>query len=282
MDTPKVIINGEIYPGDKAFLKIDDLSIVRGYAIFDFFKTIDETPIFLEDNLDRFFSSASQMDLTVPFTRQQIREQIRALMITNQIPNSGIKLLLTGGYSPDGYSLSTSNLIITQSKLTRNLSTEKSGMRLITFPYHRPFGTVKSIDYVMGIHAMKKARELGADDVVYVQNNLLSECPRANIFLVDEHGTLITPSGDVLAGITRKYVLAVASKICQIEIRDVTIADMKNAKEAFITSTTKNITPITAIDNTDYDPTPGPISLQLQAALEKLIFENKGLLKQNS
>ena len=281
MNAPEVIINGEISPGEKASLKIDDLSIVRGYAIFDFFKTIDDKPIFLEDNLDRFFSSASQMDLVVPYTRKQIREQIRELMDVNKIPSSGIKLLLTGGYSPDGYTLTTSNLIITQSKLTRNLSAEKSGMRLITFPYHRPFGTVKSIDYVMGIQAMKKAKELGADDVIYVQNGLLSECPRANIFLVDENGTLITPNGDVLAGITRKYVLALANNICQVEIRDVTIADMKNAKEAFITSTTKNITPITAIDDTNYGPTPGPISLKLQEALEKLIFENKGVLEQN-
>ncbi|MGO3110110.1 MAG: aminotransferase class IV [Sphingobacterium sp.] len=277
MNTPQVIINGVMHRENTASLRIDDLSIVRGYGIFDFLKTVDNHPVFLEDNLDRFFHSADQMDLTVPFSRQEIREQIHMLMQANTIPNSGIKILLTGGYSPDGYTIIAPNLIITQSHLERNVASEKRGVRLVTFPYHRAFGTVKSIDYVMGIKALKKAKEAGADDVVYTQDDLISECPRANIFFVDKNGTLLTPNDDVLAGITRKHILTIAKNICPVEARDITLTDMQNAKEAFITSTTKNITPVTAIDNINYGPGAGPLTRKLQESLEELIFKNYGI-----
>jgi len=277
MKISQVIINGKILPTNSASLGIDDLSIVRGYAIFDYFKTIDNRAIFLEDNLDRFYHSAKQMDLIVPFSRDQIREQIYTLMKVNDIPSSGIKILLTGGYSIDGYTITTPNVIITQSELNRNLTNEQNGIRLITFPYHRPFGTVKSIDYVMGIQALKKARKQGADDVVYALNNQLSECPRANIFIVDQFGTVITPEKDILAGITRKHVIEIAKNITSVEIRDVSLEDMANASEAFITSTTKNITPVIAIDDIKYGSSPGQVTTRLQEAFEVLTFKNYGV-----
>lgn len=270
-----VIINGELIPEKEASLGIEDLSIVRGYGIFDYFKTVENRPVFLEDNLDRFFHSAELMDLPIHYSREELKRQIQLLMEINNIPESGIKLLLTGGYSVDSYSIATPNLIITQQPLQRNLRQEKQGIKLVTYNYHRPFGTVKSIDYVMGIQALKKAKTVGADDVLYVQDGLLSECPRANIFLITKTGTLLTPGKDVLAGIIRKYIIEMAKTHLDVEIRDVTLEDMKNAAEAFISSTTKNITPILSIDDTVYGANPGPITIRLQQMLEPIVFGRK-------
>ncbi|GGH29901.1 amino acid aminotransferase [Sphingobacterium alkalisoli] len=270
-----VIINGQLIPEKEASLGIDDLSIVRGYGIFDYFKTVANRPVFLEDNLDRFFHSAKLMDLPVHYTRDELRIQIRTLMEANKIPESGIKLLLTGGYSKDGYSIATPNLIITQQPLQRNIRQEQQGIKLITYNYHRPFGTVKSIDYAVGILGLKKAKAAGADEVLYAQNGLLSECPRANIFLITKTGKLLTPGKDVLAGITRKYIIEIAKEHLDVEIRDVTLEDMKNAAEAFISSTTKNITPILSIDDTVYGSNPGPLTIQLQHMLEPIVFGSK-------
>lgn len=272
MQPIKVIINGELIPAKDASLGIDDLSIVRGYGIFDYFKTVENRPIFWEDNLDRFFRSAELMDLPVQYTREELKKLILQLMDANNIPESGIKLLLTGGYSKDGYSIATPNLVITQTLLHRNSDQEKHGIKLITYPYHRPFSSVKSIDYVMGIQAMKKAKATGADDVVYMQHDILSECPRANIFWVTKTGKLITPGEDVLEGIVRKKILSLAKGHFEVETRKVTRTDMQDATEAFITSTTKNITPVLVIDDTVYGTSPGPVTVQLQQLLEHLIY----------
>lgn len=268
----QTLINGTLIPAPDASLHIDDLSIVRGYGIFDYFKTVNGKLLFWEDNLDRFFHSAAIMDLPVLYTRDELKDQITKLMHINKLPNSGIKMLLTGGYSSDGYSISQPNLIITQHPLTRDFRKEQEGIKLISYNYHRPISAAKTTDYVMGIQAMKKAKKANADDVIYVQNGLLSECPRANIILITQEGTLISPEKDVLSGITRKHILESARDVFRIERRDVTIEEMKSAAEAFITSTTKNITPVLSIDDTVYGSEPGPLTRQLQEMWEKIVY----------
>lgn len=272
MRTNKVIINGKIVSEENATLGINDLSITRGYGIFDYFKTLQNQPIFWEDNLDRFFHSAKLMELPVHYTREEIKVMIVKLMSENNIPESGIKLLLTGGYSADGYSIGKPNLLITQHPLKRDIQAERRGLKLISYDFHRPFGTVKSIDYVMGIQALKKAKEAGANDVVYTQNGLVSECPRSNIFFVTKDEKIITPGGDVLRGITKMHIIEMAKGRFNIEERDVTTDEMKNAVEAFITSTTKNITPILTIDDIVYGSAPGTITKKLQTQFERLIY----------
>lgn len=274
MQAAYVIYNGTLVPQDEANLAINDLAIVRGYGIFDYFKTVQGTPVFLNDNLDRFFHSARLMDLPVNYSRAALEEMIAQLLQANAIPESGIKILLTGGYSEDGYTIAEPNLIISQHALTRNKKLEEQGIKLLPFEYHRPFSQVKSIDYVMGIQALKVAKKQGADDVIYVQNGLLSECPRANFFLVSPEGTILTAADDVLQGITRMKIIELAKADFNVEVRDISIEDLKRAKEAFISSTTKNITPVTAVfGQQDFGPGAGPITQQLQKKLEQLVYK---------
>lgn len=270
MQTKYTIINGELLPVEEAKLGIDDLSIVRGYAIFDYFKTIQNKPLFWEDNLDRFYHSAQQMDLPVRYDRDELKRQIQLLIHKNQIPNSGIKILLTGGYSTDGYTIAEPNVIITQQNLVRDEHRENKGMKLHLFEFHRAFGTVKSIDYVMGIKALKIAKQQGADDVLYFKNNLISECPRANFFLVLEDQTVLTPKHDVLFGVTKKQILNMPKGEIVVKEGDVSLEMLKQAKEAFITSTTKNITPITEIVGIkNFGDGAGEITRELQNFLEQ-------------
>lgn len=273
MQSKYVIFNGKLILEDKAQLGINDLSIVRGYGIFDYFKTVNNIPIFLEDNLNRLFNSAKLMDLPIAYSKEEIRQQIDQLIEINNIPSSGIKILVTGGYSPDGYSIAEPNFIITQHLLTRNISQEIEGIKLHLFEFHRPFGLVKSIDYVMGIQALKIAKSKGADDVLYIQNGIISECPRANFFLVTEDNKLITTVNDVLEGITRKKIIELAQGKYEFELRDVTIDDLQSAKEAFICSTTKNITAINAIVGyKEFTSGAGIITRELQQLLNELIY----------
>ncbi|MFD2903674.1 aminotransferase class IV [Sphingobacterium anhuiense] len=268
-----VIFNGKLIPENEAKLSITDLALVRGYGIFDFFKTVNGIPVFLEDNLDRFYQSAELVDLPVNHSRDELKAQIKSLMEANMIPDSGIKILLTGGYSNDGYSIGEPNLIISQQALKRNLVLESKGLKLLPFHYHRPFSLVKSIDYVMGIQALKAAKSQGADDVVYIQNGLISECPRANFFLISQDGKLLTAGEDVLQGITRKKIIELAKTIMMVEVRNISIEDIASASEAFISSTTKNITPVTALlGYKEFSPAAGPLTKRLQEMLQELVY----------
>ncbi len=240
------VINGDFILKEEATILISDLSIQRGYGIFDYFRTVNNSPVFLEDHLDRFYRSASGMNLAATVDRDQLKEIIQQLMDKNNIPDSGIRLTLTGGYSEDGYSLATPNLLITQTPFTFNKENFNKGIRLITFDHQRQLPQVKTIDYVMAIHLQPFIKENNADDVLYHNNGAICECPRSNFFIVTKNNEVVTPAKNILEGITRKKILDFTEFDCKEA--DISLEDIKNAREAFVTSTTKNVLPVLLID----------------------------------
>src|SRR5271170_1538852 len=117
-------VNGMLLPSDRATLQISDLSIQRGFGVFDFFKTLNYKPVFLEEHLDRFFRSAAGLRLEVGKTREELRALIALLQEKNQLAYSGVRLTLTGGYSTDSMTPGKSNLVISQVPLPGVLSGE--------------------------------------------------------------------------------------------------------------------------------------------------------------
>jgi len=245
-----VFVGDSLLPADKATLQVSDLSIQRGYGVFDFFKTLDGKPVFLEDHLDRFFHSATKLRLDVGKTREELHHIIQRLQDANRVPDSGVRITLTGGYSPDGYSLARPNLIITQQPLSTRLTEELSGsIRLVTWAHQRQMPDVKTIDYLMAIWLQPHIREKGADDVLYHRDGFISECPRSNFFIVAPNDTIVTPYRHILKGITRLKLLELASQRFKVEQRDIHLDELRTAKEAFITSTTRQLVPVVQVDS---------------------------------
>ncbi len=258
-------LHNEIVPAEKAFLHVRDLAIQRGYGIFDFFKIQDGHPFFLNDYLNRFYNSANVMRLVVPQSIEELKSIIYQLIEKNNIAASGIKMILTGGYSEDGYQPATPNLIITQHPLTLPGKDQiENGVKIITHDYVRDLPSAKTINYSMGIWLINKIKEQEAYDVLYHQNNRVSEFPRCNFFIVRKDDTVVTAKDRVLHGITRKNILKLAAKRYKTEESTITLEDIYQAKEAFLTSTTKRIVPIVQTNNTIIsDGKPGAISLSL-------------------
>lgn len=246
MNQQYVLINNAFFPKETASIRINDLAIQRGYGIFDFLITIDGHPVFLEDHLQRFYNSAAAMFLPVEMEKTEIINSIFQLIEKNQLPNSGIRITLTGGYSEDGYQLSKPNLIISQSPYAYQKENFEKGCRLITYPHQRQLPEVKTTDYLQAIRLQPLIKQEQADDVLYIGTDGVAECPRSNFFLVTENDEILTPASNVLNGITRKKIL---------EINDLPVKTTKidaqmlyKAKEAFITSTTKIVLPVLQIN----------------------------------
>jgi branched-chain amino acid aminotransferase len=265
-------IHGEIVLLEQAFLHVSDLAIQRGYGIFEFFKVQNKYPFFLEDYLNRFYKSAHLMDLPVPLIREDLKAVISKLIDKNALELSGVKMILTGGYSPNGYEPAEPNLIITQQpfSLPGQEQLEK-GIKIITHEYVREVPPAKTINYSIGIRLIKEIKAQGADDVLYHQNGVVTEFPRCNFFIVKQDDTVVTPVRDVLYGITRKNVLELAGKKYKVEEGVVTLDDIAQAKEAFLTSTTKRIVPIVQVDDKIVgNGKPGSVTLSLLEDLTAL------------
>ena len=240
------IINGEFIPKNEARISISDLAIQRGYGIFDYFRTVNFNPLFLEDHLDRFYYSASEMHLEVEQNREQLKELIYHLIEKNNLPDSGIKLTLTGGYSDDGYSMGNPNLIITQSIFKYDPGNFEKGLCLMTYNHQRQLPQVKTIDYLQAVRLQPLLKEKNAEDILYHKDGEITECPRANFFVVTQDDEIITADENVLKGITRKKVLELEG--FAFKEKNINLRDIPAIKEAFISSTTKNILPVLKID----------------------------------
>ena len=248
--------NNNFIPLSEAALPVGDLGVQRGYGIFDFLRVSNNSPLYWDDHLERFFHSAKEMRLPVGLLKADIKSIISELLQKNKLPHSGIRIMLSGGISPDGYQIVTPNLVIIQQPLIPPPDQiNEKGYILASYPHQRQMPHVKTTDYLMAIWLQPWLKERGADDILYQQNGIVSECPRSNFFIITKENKIVTPRRNILQGITRKQVLrlAVANGMI-VEERDISLDDIRLAKEAFIASSTKRIVPVVQVDDSVFAP----------------------------
>jgi branched-chain amino acid aminotransferase len=265
-------INNQFVTNEETLLHVKDLSIQRGYAVFDFFRTMKGIPLFIDDHLNRFYNSAAAMHLKIDKSREEIKSIAQQLIQQTALPEAGIRLMLTGGYSADGYQLAEPNFIITCNpvKTTTQEDFEK-GFSIITQEHQRELPHIKSINYLMAVWLQPLLKEKQANDVLYYTKESITEFPRCNVFIVTADNKLVTPARNMLLGITRKNVLALAQGILPVIERDIPVDELTTAQEIFLTSTTKKIIPIVKVNGQQVgDGKPGEVTSKLYQMFLKL------------
>ncbi len=267
-----VFFNDHFVTNENAGLHVSDLSMQRGYAVFDFCRTKNRRPLFLTDHLDRFYTSAAAMHLPAPYNKEELTAIIHELMERTLLDEAGIRILLTGGYSVDGYQPASPNLIITCNTVkTASLADFENGITAMTYEHQRELPSVKTINYMMAVWLQPLLKEKKVNDVLYHHKGIITEFPRSNVFIVTKDQRLITPSRHMLRGITRKQVLSIAARQMNVEERDIRTEELLQAAEVFLTSTTKKIMPVAAIDgNRIGDGKPGAVTRKLYSAFLQL------------
>ncbi len=262
-------VNTGFVKNEDAVISIRDLSLQRGYGVFDFFRCVNGSPIFLDDHLERFFSSANELRLPVPLSKNEIKDVVVQLISRNNISGSGVRLTLTGGPSADATNIGNPNLLIYEQKFAHPSPAQiSSGTKIITCPHQRQLPHVKSIDYLMATWLQPFIKQNGADDVLYTNNGFVTECPRSNIFIVTQDNKIVTPNEKILKGITRQKIIELAKKYFTVEERPVLLSEVSAAKEAFITSTTKKILPVNCVDDVVFEMSDDNVSRQLLKMME--------------
>ncbi len=246
--------NGKIIKKDNIKIGISDLVMLRGYGVFDYMRTYAGKPFLVHDYISRFSNSAKEMKLKLPLSNDKIEKIIYTLLKKNQKKNQvkefGIRFLLTGGYSLDSFlpSIKPNLFILIEDTPHYPDWWLDKGVKLITYSHVREMPVVKTINYLTAIHQADVRRSRKAQDTLYVAGGKLLETTRNNFFLFNGN-TLVTPSENVLKGITRNLILKLAKKKYKIEVRDVKVSELKKCSECFITGTTRGITPVIQIDN---------------------------------
>lgn len=242
-------VNGEIKSTSEGVIGISDLALQRGYGVFDFARTHNGKLFHFEDHIERLHRSATALHLELPISAREIREVANELIEASELTTPSVRLVLTGGSSLDSPMLARPNFIIIAEELpTYPREIYSKGAKIITVKFQRELPQVKSLNYLNAVRLEPLKREKNAFDILYHSHNGITECPRNNFFafLGD---TLVTPSEYILQGITRKLILQLAANHFSIEERMIRFEELQAVDEAFVTSTSKFVVPISKIND---------------------------------
>ena len=275
-------VNGEYVSQSQAKISVLDLGLTRGYGVFDFFRTYQGIPFYFEDHFIRLKNSAKMLNIDFAITQEELKTIIFSLMKKNKQKEAAIKVILTGGETIHSFDLdSKPTLIVTTLPLAmypREYFTD--GVKIIS-KEHPPFlAECKTLNYIPALVAMQEAKSLGASEVLFTHNKKILECGTSNFFAF-RNNTLITPSKEIIFGITRKAILKIAKDHFDIEEREVYQDEINTFDEVFISASNKEIWPVRQIDNAPVkDGKVGPNTKKIMN-LFKTYTENLMWLKDN-
>lgn len=281
----KAYFQGNLINKDACAVPITDLALIRGFGVFDYFRIQKSIPVFIEDHIHRFFRSASQLGLLVPFSHEAVRRQIEEVIQINGLKDAAIRLILTGGVSDDGFSPGKPLLIVSPESLPMpNKALYKTGGKLILSEFKRELPETKYLNYLTAVSLQPRLKAESAAEILYHFNGWVTECSRSNFFMVKDN-QLITPGEGILEGVTRLKVrqIALDSAIETINLA-VSLTDLYNADEVFITSTTRRILPIIQLEDRiigkgKIGPVTKILMKQMDALIDEYIYDYQPLAK---
>jgi branched-chain amino acid aminotransferase len=268
-------VDGEFMPAESAVIPVDDLALMRGYGVFDYLRTYAGNPLHLKEHVERLVCSAAKIGLELPWDATSIIAIVEETLARNdlaeaQVRDVNVRILITGGSSSDFITPEGCPrlLVLVTPLVAKPAEWYAKGVKIITFPSSRTIPGAKSIDYIPATMALSKAKKVGAVEALYVEENgLVRECTTSNIFAV-KTGGIVTPGDDILSGITRKTVIALAATHHPVKIRDLSLEELLGADEIFITGSGKGLVPVVQIDDALIgDGKPGRVTRGLMADL---------------
>ncbi len=258
------LLNGKLVKEEDLVVSIRDLGFMRGFAVFDFLITYrGQRPFYLDRHLDRLFRSAELIGLAVPWDKAQVRAWVMEALAANADgEEKAIKIVVSGGPSHTLLPSGTPTIAViidprSAHQFPDSFYTE--GVAVITDKFRRYIPEAKSNNYIEGVKQAQTAARSGAIETIYYDDAQVYEGSTSNVFaLVD--GVLVTPNANILGGVTRGVLLEILPPAgVPVEARDITIADLRAAREIFLAASNKEVMPVTHMDGVPVgDGVPGP------------------------
>ena len=270
-----VYVNGDYLPENEAKISIFDRAFLMGDGVYEVTSVLGGKLIDFEGHNRRLKRSLDELDMPHPAVLDDLLDIHRELVRVNEIEDGLVYLQITRGAPgdrdfayPDPDTPPTV-VLFTQSKpgLADN-PVAKKGIKIITVEDmrwgRRDIKTTQLLYPSMGKMMAKKA---GCDDAWMVQDGFVTEGTSNNAYIVKD-GKIITRalSNDILHGITRAAVLRFAEEAqMQVEERNFSVEEAKDADEAFVTSASAFVMPVVEIDGVALgEGTPGAVATRLR------------------
>lgn len=265
---PAVSIDGVVVAPERATISVLDRGLLYGDGCFEVLRTWDGVARELDAHLDRLYDTAAYLQLKA-IERPRLVEAVYRTIAAAGPGEHRLRIVLTRGPGGLGAALAElgvgSAIVIVEPlpALPQEIS-----LAVVDFPLAQRAGRGhKTLAYLDHVLARELARARGADEAIRLDGDGHAiEGATCNVFAV-HHGAVATPPVDrgALPGITRARVLGLCAKLAiRAVVRTVSVRDLRNADELFVTSALRGVVPVTRFDG---EPrTQGPVSARLAAA----------------
>jgi branched-chain amino acid aminotransferase len=289
-----VNVNGRISDREHAVVSVFDHGFLYGEGVYETLRTYNGQPFLFDRHMRRLRKSAGMLSLPVPLDDSEIEarfdETLSAAGLTGGPGREAyLRLMVTRGVGDLSYDPSVcptaSLVVIVKPQVDPPREAFERGVRvsLVATVRNHPGSVnplIKSNNLLNNAIAMQEAVRKGSfEGVMRNYRGELAECTTANIFVV-KGGAALTPPLDagLLPGITREFLFEIGAER-DIPVREAVLrdADLLGADEAFLTSTTREIVPITQVDDQSIGAgRPGPVTLALLESFREKAQELTG------
>lgn len=280
-------VDGDLVPVHEARISAFDQGFRTGEGVFETLRAYGGHVFRLDAHVRRAAEGARALEFH-PGDHDRLAHAVTATAAANLAAlngqDSAVRLTVTPGRldptSPfPGEIAAGPTVVVTSHPLAPDPAMWERGVTALTVPWSRQLPQIKAVSYLAASTARRRARRHGAYEALLTSGGNVLEGASSNVFAVVD-GTLVTPpvEAGLLAGVTRAVVLelAAAAGLPTVE-RSLAVDELAAAEEAMLTSTTREIVPLVAIDGAPVGSgRPGATTMRLLAAYRDEVARSRG------
>jgi branched-chain amino acid aminotransferase len=255
--------NGTLIDPNAGAITVLDHGFTVGDGVFEAIKVVDNAPFALTRHLERLSRSAVGLGLPAP-DDALVRSAVDEVLDGQDLSLGRIRMTYTAGVSPLGSGRATTEptLVVVVTESSPYPPTAKA----VVVPWPRndrgALAGLKTTSYAENVVALAYAEERGGSEAIFANTRgNLCEGTGTNVFCVFGDQVVTPPlSAGCLSGVTRNLVV----EWCGVEERDVSVAELAEADEVFLTSTTRDVQGVEALDDRSF-PADQPVTARIAA-----------------
>lgn len=279
----RVHVHGRICAPEEATISVFDRGFLYGDSVYETVGTVHGRLFALQDHLNRLERSAARIRLRIP-PRAEIEQAVRDTIAAAANPESRVRVIVTRGAGKldlDPAASDDPQLVVIVFPLgapTAEMYEKGVAVALVSVARNDPRAidpAVKSGNYLNNVMALGEARRtFGAyEAILCAGDGSVAEGSSSNVFII-KAGRVLTPplAVGILDGITRSHVVRIAREAgIQVDEARFRPDDLRAADEAFLTSATRGVLPITIVDGRPLGAgIPGPVTRGLMSLHDAL------------
>ena len=274
--------NDGFFPIEEIKISPFDRGFLFGDAVYEVIPVYKKKLFLIDEHLSRLVRSLEETKIPKPQKWDQLKEIFTELIYLNQFSNQSIYLQISRGVEIKRSHIPSKKLeptlFITSSSLPPNpyrKNKDRRGIKASLLEDKRwKMCDIKSVNFLPNVLALNKAHSSGFEDVIFYEGDEVTEGASSNIFLLFGKEVISPPqSNKILSGITRNYIISLLERLgLNFTEKIVKIDDLFEADEVWLTSSTREVQPVSEIDGKELTLS-DPINSYWRKILE--VFNNQ-------